>query len=143
MTLVRKNTAPYLPSVFDELLNTDWLGGRVNNEIATTPAVNIIENDTAFEVHVAIPGFKKEDFSIELDNDLLVISSKDSKEETTIEGKFTRKEFQYASFKRSFNLPDSVNTAEITAKYENGILILGLPKREEAQVQPSRIIEIA
>ncbi|TVZ51735.1 Hsp20/alpha crystallin family protein [Dokdonia sp. Hel_I_53] len=143
MTLVRKNTAPYLPSVFDELLNTDWLGGRVNSPTVTTPAVNIIEKDSAFELQVAIPGFKKEDFNIELDNDLLTISSKENDEiEGKIEGKFTRKEFHYASFKRSFNLPDSVNTAQIAASYESGILALELPKKEEAQVQPSRIIEI-
>lgn len=145
MTLVRKNTAPFLPSVFDELLNTDWVGGRTNNYIAkTTPAVNVLESDDSFTLQVAAPGLNKEDFNIELDNDVLTISSQsEDNEATQEEGKFTRREFSYASFKRSFNLPDSVNVAEIKAAYEHGVLIVGLPKREEAKVQPSRMIEIA
>ena len=142
MTLVRKNTAPYFPAVLDELLNTDWLGGRAQSFTNTAPAVNVIEKDTAFEVEVAAPGMKKEDFNIELDNDLLTISAKQKTTEEEQEGKFTRKEFSFTSFKRSFNLPDTVNTAKISATYENGILSLGLPKRKEAQVQPARLITI-
>jgi len=141
-TLIKKNTAPYLPSVFDELLNTDWLGGRVNSFVST-PAVNIVENDTNFLIQVAAPGLKKENFNIELDNDLLTISSNTEKEDKgEKKGKFTRKEFSFNSFKRSFNLPESVNTASISASYREGILSLELPKKEEAQVQPSRLIEI-
>ena len=64
MTLVRKNTAPYLPSVFEELLNADWLGGRTNTFTNATPSVNIIEKDDSFAVHVAAPALKKEDFNI-------------------------------------------------------------------------------
>jgi len=144
MTLVRKNTAPYLPSVFEELLNTDWLGGRTNTFATATPSVNIIEKDDSFTVQVAAPGLKKEDFNIQLDNDLLTISSEIKKDEEIAETqKFTRREFNYTSFKRSFNLPESVNTAKITAEYVDGILAIGLPKREEARVQPSRLIEIA
>ena len=141
-TVIKKNTTPYLPSVFDELLNTDWLGGRVNN-YTSTPAVNIVENDTNFIIQVAVPGLKKENFNIKLDNDLLTISSNVEKEDSVKkEGKFTRKEFIFNSFKRSFNLPDSVKKTHISASYENGILLLELPKKEEAQVQPSRMIEI-
>lgn len=143
MTLVRKNTAPHFPSVLDELLNTDWLGGRTQTATKITPAVNVIEKDDSFAVEVAAPGLKKEDFNIELNNDLLTISAEQHQEAETKEtGKYTRREFGYASFKRSFNLPESVNTAEISAAYEQGILTLGLPKREEAQVQPARMIEI-
>ncbi len=144
MTLVRKNTAPYLPSVFDELLNTDWLGGRTSTFTNATPSVNIIEKDDAFTIEVAAPGLRKEDFNIQLDQDLLTISTEiKNEEEVKDQGKFTRREFNYSSFKRSFNLPESVNTADITAAYENGVLMIGLPKREEAQVQPSRLIEIS
>lgn len=143
MTLVRKNTAPYFPAVLDELLNTDWLGGRTQNLVATNPAVNIIEKDTTFTLEVAAPGIKKEDFNIELNNDLLTISvSRDTSEQDKDEVKYTRREFSFASFKRSFTLPESINTAEISASYEDGILVVGLPKREEAQVQPARLIEI-
>ncbi|WP_035336374.1 Hsp20/alpha crystallin family protein [Dokdonia sp. PRO95] len=149
MTLVRKNTAPYLPSVFEELLNTDWLGGRTNTFATATPSVNIIEADDSFALQVAAPGLKKENFNIQLDNDLLTISSEIKKEAESQDAqaaenqKFTRREFNYTSFKRSFNLPESVNTAKITAEYVDGILTIGLPKREEARVQPSRLIEIA
>lgn len=142
MTLVRKNTAPYLPSVFEELLNADWIGGRTNTFTNATPSVNIIEKADAFEVQVAAPGLKKEDFNIELDNDLLTISSSKGQEETKENEKFTRREFNYTSFKRSFNLPETVNTASITASYTDGVLVLGLPKKEEAQVKPTRLIEI-
>ena len=142
MTLVKRNTAPHFPSVLDELLNTDWLAGRNTGNSVTSPAVNVMENDDAFKVEVAAPGIKKEDFNIELDNDLLTISSKAEKLEKTEEGNYTRKEFNYASFKRSFNLPDTVNTAEIKATYTDGILSIDLPKREEAKVQPARTISI-
>lgn len=143
MTLVRKNTAPYFPAVLDELLNTDWLGGRTQNLAATNPSVNIIEKDTTFTLEVAAPGIKKEDFNIELNNDLLTISvSCDTSEQDMDEVKYTRREFSFASFKRSFTLPESINTAEISASYEDGILVVGLPKREEAQVQPARLIDI-
>lgn len=143
MTLVRKNTAPYFPAVLDELLNTDWLGGRTQNLAATNPAVNIIEKDTTFTLEVAAPGIKKEDFNIELNNDLLTISvSRDRSEQDKDEIKYTRREFSFTSFKRSFTLPESINTAEISASYEDGILSVGLPKREEAQVQPARLIDI-
>ena len=144
MTLVKRNIPNNFPSVFDELLNTDWLGGRTSNFTNTTPSVNIIERDDAFAIELAAPGMKKDDFQIELDNETLTISSKEKNEEATTEsGKYTRREFSYASFRRTFNLPESVNTAEITANYEHGILTLGLPKREEAQLQPARMIEIA
>lgn len=148
MTLVRKNTAPFLPSVFDELLNTDWVGGRTNSYVAkTTPAVNVLENEDSFTLEVAAPGLNKENFSIELDNDVLIISAElkneETKEETKETRNFTRREFSYASFKRSFNLPETINVAEITAAYEQGILTVKLPKREEAKVQPSRMIEIS
>lgn len=145
MTLVRKNTAPFLPSVFDELLNTDWAGGRTNNYVGKSiPAVNVLESDDSFTIEVAAPGLKKENFSIELNNDVLLISSKIDTDKETTEGlRFTRREFSYASFERSFNLPESVNVATITAAYDRGVLTVGLPKREEAKVQPSRMIEIS
>ncbi len=145
MTLVKRNAAPHFPSVLDELLNTDWLGGRAQEFRTSMPAVNVIEGDKDFTVELAAPGLKKEDFNIELNNDLLTIftENKDNHEsEGKEERKYTRREFGFTAFKRSFNLPDSVNTAEITANYTDGILTVGLPKREEAQVQPSRMIEI-
>lgn len=142
MTLVRKNTAPYFPAVLDELLNTDWLGGRTQNLASNSPAVNIIEKDQAFTLELAAPGMKKEDFNIELNNDLLTISVSRESDSEAEDVKYTRREFSFASFKRSFTLPESINTADISASYEAGILVVGLPKREEAQVQPARLIDI-
>ena len=128
------------------MFKTDWLGGTTNvNSIGVSiPAVNIIEKDSGFEVAVAAPGKTKEDFNIELDNDVLTISAQEQKEaETKEEGRFTRREFSYSTFKRAFSLPDTVNSAKIEASYENGVLNIVIPKKEEAKVQAKRLIEIS
>ena len=147
MTLIKNNQANWLPSVFDDMFKTDWLGGTTNvNSIGTSiPAVNIQENDDNFQVFVAAPGMKKENFNIELDNDILTISSETKAENESSEknGKFTRKEFNYSNFKRAFSLPESVNSQEISASYNSGVLEINLPKREEAKVQAKRMIEIS
>ncbi|WP_378187132.1 Hsp20/alpha crystallin family protein [Aquimarina sp. W85] len=146
MSLVKRTEK--MPFMLEDFFNTDWLGGTVSQSRIgfNVPAVNVIENDDEFIVQLAAPGLKKENFAIELDNDTLTISSKRKEEkEDSIDDKvkFTRKEFTYTEFKRSFNLPESINTGEISATYEDGILHAILPKREEAKVQPKRLIEIA
>ncbi|MCP9201100.1 Hsp20/alpha crystallin family protein [Gramella sp. GC03-9] len=147
MSLIKRNETNWLPSVFDDMFRTDWLGGTTNvNSIGTSiPAVNIKESDDSFEVEVAAPGKAKEDFNIELDNDVLTISSETKKEDETSSenGRFTRKEFSYSTFKRAFSLPESVDSSKISASYNNGVLIISLPKKEEAKVQAKRMIEIA
>lgn len=147
MSLIKRNEANWLPSVFDDMFKADWLGGTTNvNSIGTSiPAVNIHESDESFMVAVAAPGKVREDFKIELDNDVLTISSEDKKEnESTVKnGRFTRKEFSYSNFKRAFSLPDSVDSDKISASYNNGVLEINLPKREEAKVQAKRMIEIS
>ncbi len=147
MTLMENKQANWLPSVFDDMFKTDWLGGTTNvNSIGTNiPAVNIQENDDNFKVFVAAPGMKKENFNIELDNDILTISSeiKSENESSEKNGKYTRKEFNYSNFKRAFSLPESVNSQEISASYNSGVLEINLPKREEAKVQAKRMIEIS
>ncbi|MBZ9630827.1 Hsp20/alpha crystallin family protein [Salegentibacter sp. LM13S] len=147
MSLIKRNEANWLPSVFDDMFKTDWLGGTTNvNSIGTSiPAVNIQETEDDFSVEVAAPGMAKEMFNIELDNDVLTISSEDKKEKETTEnnGRFTRKEFSYSNFKRAFSLPDSVNSEKISASYKDGVLVIDLPKREEAKVQAKRMIEIS
>ena len=146
MSLIKRNEANWLPSVFDDMFKTDWLGGTTNvNSIGTSiPAVNIQETEESFSVEVAAPGKTKEDFNIELENDVLTISSEDKKENETTEknGRYTRKEFSYSTFKRAFSLPDSVDSEKISAQYNNGVLEIFLPKREEAKVQAKRMIEI-
>lgn len=147
MSLIKRNEANWLPSVFDDMFKTDWLGGTTNvNSIGTSiPAVNIQETEESFSVEVAAPGKTKEDFNIELENDVLTISSEDKKENETTEknGRYTRKEFSYSTFKRAFSLPDSVDSEKISAQYNNGVLEILLPKREEAKVQAKRMIKIS
>lgn len=147
MNTVKRNEANWLPSVLDDMLKADWFGGTTNvNRLGSNlPAVNILETEDNFRVEVAAPGKKREDFNIELDNEILIISSEVKKEEETTEkqGRFTRKEFNYSNFKRAFSLPETVNNDNITASYENGVLMITLPKKEEAKVQPKRMIEIS
>lgn len=147
MNAVKRNEANWLPSVLENMLKTDWAGGTTyQNKLGINiPLVNILETEDCFRVDVAAPGMTREEFNIELDNDILTISSNDKKEEEN-NGKqesYTRKEFSYTNFKRAFSLPETVNYENISASYENGILVINLPKKEEAKVQPKRMIEIS
>ncbi|MEI7509052.1 MAG: Hsp20/alpha crystallin family protein [Flavobacterium sp.] len=140
---MKRNTVPF-PSIIDELFKPDWLGG-IQNFSTTLPAVNIKESDIDFAIELAAPGKSKEDFNIEIDHNVLTISSdeKTEKEDKENGGKYTRREFSYTSFRRAFTLPDTVNSENINATYENGILHVALPKREEALPKPKRLIEIS
>ncbi|PZD76932.1 Hsp20/alpha crystallin family protein [Mesonia sp. K7] len=143
MSLV-KRTDNWLPSIFDDMFKTDWLGGTstVNNIGVTIPAVNISENENSFKVEVAAPGKNKEDFHIELEKDVLTISAEAKDEKVEEKSNYTRKEFNYHTFKRAFSLPDMVDSQKITAAYENGVLKIEIPKKEEAKEQTKRMIEI-
>ncbi len=127
------------PSVFDQVFN-DWAGGSVQQH---TPAVNVKENDEGFHLEVAVPGYEKGDFNIELDHDTLTISSERKQEKEENKENYTRREFNFKSFKRSFHLPENIVDADkINARYENGILNIDLPKRPELQAKGARTIEI-
>lgn len=143
MNLVKRSAVNF-PSILDELLKPDWLGGTQSFS-TTIPAVNVKENDTSFELELAVPGKAKDDFNIEIDRNVLTISSefKNENEEMDDEGRYTLKEFSYSSFRRSFTLPETVNSENINASYENGVLNVTLPKKEEALPKPKRLIEIA
>ena len=147
MSLVKRSNENWLPNIFDDMFRTDWFGGTTNvNSIGTSiPAVNIKETDEAFAVEVAAPGKTKEDFNIELDNDVLTISAGAEQEKETQEenGRYTRREFSYSTFKRAFTLPDSVDSGKIGASYDSGVLHISIPKKDEAKVQPKRLIEIS
>ncbi|WZL88569.1 Hsp20/alpha crystallin family protein [Salinimicrobium sp. 3283s] len=147
MNLIKRNTDNWLPSIFDDMFKSDWMdnGNSGMNRIGTSvPAVNISENDDAFILELAAPGMTKKDFNLELDNGVLTISAEEKKEDEKKDndGKFTRREFSYTSFKRAFSLPDSVEADKISAKYKEGVLMINLPKREDAKVQAKRMIEI-
>jgi len=121
----------------------DWNNSNYSNTNTTLPAVNVRENDQEFTIEVAAPGMKKDDFNINLDNNQLTISSEIKSKSESKEGNYSRKEFSYQSFSRSFRLPVSlVDGDKISAKYDEGILCIRLPKKEEAKPKPSRIISI-
>ena len=126
----------------NEILRTDWYGGVDTYNKQFTPAVNVKEMDSGYELEMAIPGRKKDDIKIEIDKELLTISSEITKEENETEADYTRKEFSFNAFKRVFTLPETVDADKINASYEDGILRFVLPKKEEALPKPKRSIEI-
>jgi HSP20 family protein len=122
--------------------------GTVDNSVnfwnkANVPAVNIAENDDTFKIEFAAPGLTKTDFKINLNNDVLTVSSEKEINNEESKTNYTRKEFNFSSFERTFTLPDSANGDKIKAEYKDGILSIEIPKREEAKVKPAREIEIA
>jgi HSP20 family protein len=144
MALVRFSNQ--LPSMFDRLFEGDlfdWSNRNFSQTNTTLPSVNIKESNDAFTVEVAAPGFDKSDFKLELNHDLLTISSeKEIKNETKEGEQFTKREFSYQSFTRSFTMPNTADGDKIEAAYDNGILKISIPKKEEAKPKPSRTIEI-
>jgi HSP20 family protein len=122
----------------DTLFNTtlaDAIGTDFTN---SSPSVNVVEHEKHFNMQLAAPGLEKKDFTIRIENDYLVISAeKKSESEETVKPNFTRREFNYASFKRSFQLDDNINREGITAAYENGVLHITLPKKDETWKKPS------
>lgn len=145
MTLTRIAN-PWRPSIIDRFFEgemdydkTDFAG--VNS---TMPAINIKENADGFMIEVAAPGMRKEDFQVNYDNGRLLISAEHNNENHQKDGeKITRQEFRYGSFQRSFTIKKEIINAEhISAKYENGILYLTLPKREEVKPKPAKQIQI-
>jgi len=134
------------PTLFDRFFDNDlfdWSNKNFSLTNTTLPSVNILEDDSSYEVEMAAPSLNKDDFKIELNNDVLTISSEKQTENETKEGqRYTRKEFSYQSFSRSFTLPDSVDNDKIKAKYENGVLRVIIPKREDAKPRPVKQIAI-
>lgn len=145
MKLVRRTNGhvPSFYNIFNDIFSDEVFNVKPNGSVV--PAVNVKEDDGTFSLEVAAPGLNKEDFKVKVDKDILTISSEveNKTEDTDSAGKYTRKEFSYRSFQRSFTLPESVDGDGINAKYENGVLHVSLPKREEAKVKPAREIEIA
>lgn len=149
MSLIRKNRDmfPVFPALFDDFLSRDlfnWNQSNFSSTSTTVPAVNIRESEDHFEVEMASPGMDKKDFNIRLDGNALTISS--TKEHNQEENKenYSRKEFSYQSFQRTFVLPkDVVDEDRISAQYENGLLKLVIPKKEEAKQKGPRLIEIS
>ena len=124
-----------VPSVFDDFFKpwNEWFDHNgAWNRTMNVPAVNITEEKNEYKVSLAAPGLKKEDFKIDVDGNMLTISSEKEESKEEKGKKFTRKEYNYSSFSRSFTLPDEINKDKIEASYEHGLLKISLPRREEA-----------
>ena len=138
MNLIRKQNT-ILPSIMDEFFNTNW-----NNEARyyskSNPAVNVIEDDKSFLLQIAAPGINKSDLEISIENKVLSIETIKNKNEEN--NNFTRKEFDYNSFKRSFTIPKSIETSKISATCVDGVLKIKLPKNKEDQIQSKKTIKI-
>lgn len=138
MALTRRSTFGTLPSIFDDIFDRDFpTGANYSGENSTLPSVNIRETDKAFIIELAAPGMKKEDFRVELQDNILSISSEKKEEDRQRDEneKYTRQEFFYQSFRRTFTLPKTVAEDKIEAKYEDGVLKLNVPKNEEEERQ--------
>ena len=134
----------YLPNLMEELMNDNFFGGITSERFnSTVPAVNIKESNDEFSIEVAAPGFEKKDFKIDLNNNILEVSSQREVGNDVENEKTVRKEFCYSTFKRVFTLPDTIESDRIKATYKDGILTINIPKREEAKVKPARQISIA
>ena len=140
--LIKSTGIPVLPTILDDFFR-DWSTTNFSDTNTTLPAVNIKEDDNAFTVEVAVPGMEKKDFHIDLEDNILTISSEKTVENKEEKDNYTRKEYSYQSFKRSFTLPKNVvDSDKIAAQYKNGELIIAIPKREEAKPKPARLIEV-
>lgn len=142
-----QNANTWFPSVFDDFFNDDFFGVPVAKQFAT-PAVNIKETACDYDIQVAAPGMTKDEFTININaNNELVINlekKNDTNEESKEKGSWIRREFSYATYSQSFVIPDTVNVDAISAKMENGVLNIKLPKKDNAEETPaSRVIEIS
>jgi HSP20 family protein len=150
-TLVRTNGNffPAIPSLLNDFFTDDWFNSSLANwksSGTSLPAVNVRETNDDFMIEVAAPGMKRDDFKVELDNNVLTISSQREHdgEEKDKDGAYTRREFSYQSFQRSFTLPENkVEGDKIAARYVDGILQVTVPKKEEAKVKPAKQISVS
>ena len=145
MSLIKfnKNRFPWDSSLTDfwnreEMFNDDFFSME-----KSLPAMNVKEHDDDFEIELASPGFEKKDFEVTLKDHVLEVCAEKSKEEVEEDKDYTRKEFNYNSFRRSMHLPNTVDESKkVKATYKNGILKLNLLKKEQAKEKPKRVIEV-
>jgi HSP20 family protein len=131
---------PSMENVLSNFFNHD-LG--IGDYAGYVPSVNITETDKAYNIEVSAPGFEKKDFNVRIEDGVLTVSGEHKTEKNEENKNFVRKEFNYGSFSRSFNLVDLIDEEKIDAKYENGILRVELPKNEKARAQHVREIKIS
>ncbi|MBP7554712.1 MAG: Hsp20/alpha crystallin family protein [Chitinophagaceae bacterium] len=142
-SLARQNET--IPSVFDDFFKpwNEWFeNGGMIGRMLKVPAVNITEHEKEYQVALAAPGLKKDDFKIDMDGNMVTISSEKEESKEDKDKRYTRKEYSYSSFSRSFTLPEDVNRDKIEAQYEDGVLTLLLPRKEEAKKPAGKQIAI-
>lgn len=146
MSLVKSRTNGF-PTFFTDFFNKDLFWDRDwmrENLEKTMPAVNVKEKENEYVIELAVPGYKKGDFKLTVDNNYLTISAETREEKKEEEDKeYTRREFSYSSFNRSFNLPENTNADKIQAKYDNGILNLHIPKKAIEPKQKAKEISVS
>jgi HSP20 family protein len=140
MRIVKYNNNKVFPSLMNEFFNDDLRMNVINNN-HSVPSVNSIENDNSFEIDLAVPGMKKDDFTIQLNDKVLVISSENTN--SVENNSMSLNEFNYSSFQRSFIVPETVELDKIRANYKNGILKVKLPKKKDSIKKPNRVIDIS
>lgn len=146
--LVKRNSySPLVSSLFEDVLSRDimdWSDKNFSTMGSSLPSVNLKETDKKIEVELAAPGLKKEDFKVQIDNNILSISSEkeEEKEESKKKGNYYRKEFNYQSFCRTFSLPDYADENNINANYKDGILHVEIAKKEGSQKKIAKNITI-
>ncbi|WP_091916173.1 Hsp20/alpha crystallin family protein [Prevotella aff. ruminicola Tc2-24] len=139
MPMMRSNN--WVPSVFNDLFDVDLMP-KAN---FTAPAINVKENDKSYTVELAAPGMKKEDFNVHINDEgnlMIKMESKNEKKDEDKTTRYLRREFSYTKFEQTLILPDDVKREEITAKVDNGVLTVELPKVVEEKVKVSRQIDI-
>ena len=146
MLIKRNDSYPAFSNLFGDFFDkafSDWNSTNFSLTNTTLPAVNIQESKDDFLVSMAVPGMRKKDFKLDLNDNVLTISSERKEEKKEDEDNFTRREYSYQSFSRSFTLPKNVvNDEKISAKYENGELKILIPKKEEAKPKKPKLISI-
>lgn len=134
-----------VPSMFDDFFRpwNEWFdNGGFMGRTLSMPAVNISEAKDNYLVSLAVPGMKKDDFKVDVEGNMLTISSEKSETKEANEEKYTRKEYNYSSFSRSFTIPDDVEIEKIDARYQDGELKLTLPRKEEAKKSSAKKISV-
>lgn len=143
MTLIK--TTPGIPSLLNDFFGMDRYFEKefpTGKFFKTVPAVNIAEEDQRFRVELAVPGMKKDDFNVSIDGDLMTISAEKSDEKKEEKERFTRREYYYGSFERSFTLPANCNPEKIEAKYEDGVLRFFIPKVDVEKKNRAKQIKV-
>jgi len=143
MTLLRKyNRFPDVSDLFDNFMLNHGSNFFPNSRNVSVPAVNIREHENSYQIDVAAPGLEKSDFNIQVEDEMLNISvSKESSSEET-KANYSKREFSYNSFVRSFTLPETADSEAIKANYKDGVLVIEIPKKEEAKAKEPRKISI-